>query len=671
MSYTKSLSQLSSQDVFTAWGKWASLGEMIQSWIPVPWGFVVLSTTFDYFIEKTWLDVQIQGILDGVNHKTISSVEEASENIHSLIMSFPMPEEIEREIYISYDVEKLEYVAVRSSATAEDGAEHAWAGQLDSYLNTTREDLIQKVRKCWASLFTTRAIFYRFEKDLHNDHISVAVVVQKMVQSEMSGIAFSVHPVTQDRNQMIIEAWYGLGEAIVSGSITPDSYVVRKDNNEIDITVNYQQKALYRAEAWGNKWVQLNDKGKDQILMKEQIQELAKIILIIENHYGFPCDIEWAYEDRVFYIVQSRPITTLGEKVEKKIELGKAKPTEYKFFYESQWYTLLLEDLIFDAYIQRPTKVIALGNHVRKYVPAATIENLYATWLLHTKEIIEQKVITIKHYISKIKQYDIQDENNIVHILNDFKQILSLYSYFDTAYTEGIYKNNPSDERAVLIDASKNVLRDNFDYLFFREDGILYAILNLLEKKWISFQDSTYYKYDEIIELVNNNIQVSKEEIEKRKTAYIYDRDEYGKIIFISWEEVVEENTEFLKWFEIDKAQQKIKWTVAHKNQSIITWKVCTIHRDYSNLKKLYQDMEAMQHGDILVTTITDPEFMPAIKKAWAIITDIWWLLSHSAISAREFDVSCIVGTEIATQVLKDGDLIEVDADNGVVRILS
>lgn len=316
MQFTHSLSQLDHNDVMLAWWKGASLGEMLHAGIPVPWGFVVLSTTFDYFIQKTWLTVQIDTILAHVDHKTISSVESASERIQALILEFPMPEEIEQEIYESYVAENLERVAVRSSATAEDGAEHARAGQLDSYLNTKKSDLIEKIRHCRASLFTPRAIFYRFEKELHKDHISVAVVVQKMVQSEISGIAFSVHPVTEDRNQMIIEAWFGLGEAIVSWSVTPDSYVVRKDNNHIDITVNHQQKALYKASWWWNEWVQLWDKWNNQILTKEQILELSKIILRIENHYGFPCDIERAYEWWAFYIVQSRPITTLGSKIE-------------------------------------------------------------------------------------------------------------------------------------------------------------------------------------------------------------------------------------------------------------------------------------------------------------------------------------------------------------------
>jgi pyruvate,water dikinase len=132
-----------------------------------------------------------------------------------------------------------------------------------------------------------------------------------MINSEVSGIAFSVHPVTQDRNQIIIEAGFGLGEAIVSGQITPDSYVVDKqDWHIIELSVNEQKKALYRKEGGGNEWKDLGEKGKQQVLNEKEITELAKLIAKIEKHYGFPVDVEWAKEDK-FYIVQSRPITTL------------------------------------------------------------------------------------------------------------------------------------------------------------------------------------------------------------------------------------------------------------------------------------------------------------------------------------------------------------------------
>jgi pyruvate,water dikinase len=242
--FTKTFSSLGKTDAEIAGGKGASLGEMLNAGIPVPDGFVVLSTTFDAFLKEADLIQEVEAILHTVDHKTISSVESASEKIQQLIKHADMPEDIKAEVESQFSSLNSEFVAVRSSATAEDGADHAWAGQLESYLNTTQDTLLEKVQYCWASLFTPRAIFYRFEKGLDATKISVAVVVQKMVNSEKSGIAFSVHPVTEDRNQIIIEAGFGLGEAIVSGSVTPDSYVISKQPREIiDINISNQTRA--------------------------------------------------------------------------------------------------------------------------------------------------------------------------------------------------------------------------------------------------------------------------------------------------------------------------------------------------------------------------------------------------------------------------------------------
>lgn len=294
---------LSSKDVGIAGGKGASLGEMTQVSIPVPPGFVVLSNTFDEFIKEADLVQEIDAVIDQVNHKDINSVEVASEKIQALIKNADMSDRIAKEIKEKFKDLNTEFVAIRSSATAEDGADNAWAGQLDSFLNTKEENLLEKVQYCWASLFTPRAIFYRFEKGLHTTKISVAVVVQRMVNSEVSGIAFSVHPVTEDRNQMIIEAGFGLGEAIVSGSITPDSYVIEKEPRRIiDINVSSQIKALYRVETGGNEWIDIPEpKASSQVLSEAQILEFADLIIKIENHYGFPCDIEWAFEKGKFF----------------------------------------------------------------------------------------------------------------------------------------------------------------------------------------------------------------------------------------------------------------------------------------------------------------------------------------------------------------------------------
>lgn len=302
------------KDTGVAGGKGASLGEMTQAGIPVPPGFVVLTKAFEFYIEETNIDVEIDAALDKVNHNEMQTIETASEIIYSLIERTPIPDSISHGVLESFHELRAMYVAVRSSATAEDGSAAAWAGQLESFLNTTEEILLQNVKRCWASLFSPRAIFYRIEKNMRAEKVSVAVVVQKMVESEIAGIAFSVHPITQDKNQILIEAGYGLGEAVVSGQVTPDSFVLDKRNMKLlDKTINRQERKMVRLETGGNEWQNVaEDKQKTQKMSDEQVIEFAKIILKIENHYKFPCDIEWAMEDSKFFVVQSRPITTLG-----------------------------------------------------------------------------------------------------------------------------------------------------------------------------------------------------------------------------------------------------------------------------------------------------------------------------------------------------------------------
>lgn len=311
--FIKTFKEISKDDVGEAGGKGASLGEMTGAGIAVPPGFVVVSEAFEEFLKETDLNVELDAILDNVNHGVVHEVDDAAEKIKALIMGKEMPSRIADEVLASFKTLGAKYVAVRSSATSEDSKDAAWAGQLDTFLNTTEDVLIENVKKCWASLFTPRAIFYRFEKGLHAEHISVAVVVQKMVESEVSGIVFSVHPVTQDRDQLIIEAGFGLGEAIVSGSITPDSYVVEKSTwGILDKNITRQERGMYRAKGGSCEWRDLpKEKGEKATLSDEEVLELSKMVVDIEKHYGFSVDVEWAREGGKFYITQSRPITTL------------------------------------------------------------------------------------------------------------------------------------------------------------------------------------------------------------------------------------------------------------------------------------------------------------------------------------------------------------------------
>lgn len=308
----KNFKQLSKSDVNVAGGKGASLGEMTQAGIPVPPGFVILAPAFDRFLAETDLTQEVEAQLDKVNYEDVSSVDRASRVIHELILAAKFPEDLEKEIMSEFKELGAEFVAVRSSATAEDSSAASWAGELESYLNTTETTLFENVKKCWASLFTPRAIVYRNEKGMRQTHVSVAVVVQKMVQSEVAGICFTVHPVTRDTNQMIIEACWGLGEYIVGGIVTPDSYVIdKRDGAFIDVNIAEQDIMLVRGENGNDKVDVPAGKKEQQKINGAQISNLAEICANIEKHYGFPCDIEWGMEKGAFYIVQSRPITTL------------------------------------------------------------------------------------------------------------------------------------------------------------------------------------------------------------------------------------------------------------------------------------------------------------------------------------------------------------------------
>lgn len=312
LKFIKTFKQISKNDVDIAGGKGASLGEMTQAKIVVPQGFVILASAFDQFLKETDLNVEIEAILNKVKQEDINSVDLASNKIRDLILDVEFPKDIAKEALKEFLKLKSKFVAVRSSATAEDSLVASWAGELESYLNTTEKILLENVKKCWSSLFTPRAIFYRFEKKLDKVNVSVAVVVQKMIQSEVSGICFTVHPITKNYSQMIIEAGYGLGEAIVGGKITPDSYVINKKQNLIlDKNISEQTMMIVKNNKGIKEVSVLKSKQEKQKLTDAQILKLAIVCDSIEKHYKKPQDIEWAFEKGKFYIVQSRPITTL------------------------------------------------------------------------------------------------------------------------------------------------------------------------------------------------------------------------------------------------------------------------------------------------------------------------------------------------------------------------
>ncbi len=315
-------SEVGREDLNLVGGKGANLGELTRAGIPVPPGFVVTADTYFHFIRQSGLEATINNELRGLDVHDSKMLSECAARIRQHIVDAPMPAHVAAEIREAYATLGEGAVAVRSSATAEDLPEASFAGQQSTFLNVVGPDnVVRAVQACWASLFEGRAIFYREEGGYEHTKVGLAVPVQRMVQSEKSGVMFTVEPVTSDASKITIEAIYGLGEGIVSGELSPDLYIVDKASLDV-ISVNsvQQDRMMTRAEGsngsyeGANAWVPVPPNlANQQKLTEADIHELALIGRSVEEHYGHYQDIEWAYEGGKFFLTQARPVTTMRE----------------------------------------------------------------------------------------------------------------------------------------------------------------------------------------------------------------------------------------------------------------------------------------------------------------------------------------------------------------------
>ncbi|MDD1773681.1 MAG: phosphoenolpyruvate synthase [Methanomassiliicoccales archaeon] len=314
-----SIAELGVDDIPIAGGKAANLGELTAAGFNVPPGFVLTTAAYDYFMEQNGLMKKVEKALKKIVVSDDRSLQDASAKIRSAFEEVQMPGDLKDEILKAYkglfkNRQDSRLVAVRSSATAEDLPTASFAGQQDTFLNVSNpEDLLDKVRKCWSSLFTPRAIAYRSSKGFDQKKIKLAVVVQRMVSSKVSGIMFTVDP-NSELPHIIIEAGYGLGEAMVGGKVTPDTYVVDKFHRKIiNKRIARQTWKLVRGKG-GDSVREEVDAGlaNKQKMKDEEILALADIGNQIELHYDKPMDIEWCIEDGETFVVQARPVTTLS-----------------------------------------------------------------------------------------------------------------------------------------------------------------------------------------------------------------------------------------------------------------------------------------------------------------------------------------------------------------------
>lgn len=323
MGYVKKIADLNAHEAAITGGKAANLGELTQNGFRVPPGFCVIGPALDYVIEKNNLMPKINDCISTMNFEKYQDIEEKSQTIRDMITNASIPEDLEQEIKTHIALLREEnggedpFVAVRSSVSVKNSDITSFPGMMDTYhFIKGQEEIISYIRQCWASLYTARAIYRRHQQNIGQDKGVIAPIVQRMVNSDVAGVLFTANPITSNRNEIVIESNWGLGESLVSGAAVVDYFVISKTQPMRIITKKVMKKNIMvtidREKGIGRKQYELTgNMVTDCTLTDEQLFELADIGLKIEKVFGVPQDVEWAYEKGVLYILQARKVKSL------------------------------------------------------------------------------------------------------------------------------------------------------------------------------------------------------------------------------------------------------------------------------------------------------------------------------------------------------------------------
>lgn len=310
--YVYNLKEVKKEDVLIAGGKASNLGEMIGSGLRVPEGFVVLTKGYNLFIKENGIDKEIENVVRGLVADDMEKLDKASETISKIIDKAPIPAKLIEEIGAHYSKLGGSFVAIRSSATAEDLPGMSFAGQYDTYLNIKGiDEVLLHVKKCWASLWNARALSYRIRYGVDAEELAHGVVVQRLVDGEVSGILFTANPVNGRRDQMLLNASWGLGEAVVGGEVTPDQWVTDTEGKIFEKNINKKEIMTVRIEGGTEEASVPSEKQEEPSLEDRQVRMIIEMGANAEKLFGSPQDIEWTIEGGKFYLLQARPITSL------------------------------------------------------------------------------------------------------------------------------------------------------------------------------------------------------------------------------------------------------------------------------------------------------------------------------------------------------------------------
>ena len=411
--------QIHKDDILRAGGKGANLGEMTAAGINVPKGFVITAEAYREFLKENKIDEFISRALAEAQADEQALLSAAGE-FRKRIIAGHFPARLEKEIRKKYaELGESARVAVRSSATAEDLPDASFAGQQETYLNVQDiEDVLIYICHCYASLWGDRAVSYRFNQGYNQSFVAIAVVIQEMVESEKAGVLFTLNPVTQNKDEMQINASYGLGESVVSGRVTADNYIVNKSGDIIEINIGSKETQIVYGDKNTKEESVSEAKRTARALNDTEIAGLVKAGLKIEKHYGMPMDIEWAIQKNEIYILQARAITTLKNNDDKKLiqkyiqskPLTKSTKENMTFLLEKMPFAYRVLDFDYMMAINdQKARIFAEGGLVFNSNPAIDDDGIQT--IFNVKKRLTLNIVHIFKIIRMLKNFDYCSEN--------------------------------------------------------------------------------------------------------------------------------------------------------------------------------------------------------------------------------------------------------------------
>ena len=671
------LSEINATHVAEAGGKGASLGELIQAKAPVPPGFVVSSCAFrEYFFQGE----PKRAVVDVIQRLIANqlSLAQARAEIQSCLEEVCFPEPLEVAVRQATDEMQLKRVSVRSSATCEDSATSAWADQLETWLDVSPDEITKRIRDCWLSLFSESALAYGATHGYASGEIAVAVVIQQMVASEISGIGFSVHPVTQEPDIQLIEACLGLGEAIVSGRIVPDQFIVERDSFQIlESVIGEQKEALWLGD--GNTkpvWQELDGRGSQPKISTSQVREYAGILARLHNHYGHPIDTEWAIENGNFQILQARPITTLAAEYDQSLF---DQSLEWHFCVRRPFF--LLAASILPYWMDARHADHTLGTHLNE---ALLIQDETGMMNLFSS----QK--SADEFLDRIGYLFQNDREEIIRIL---RYGLGIYAQGSAVIEQGV---SGFADLAELEDFFADVAQhttvfpawlltyielhqiDDPEVRSLAEQIRSHSLYPVIERKLLqplakqTAERLGFSQPDRACDLVLwselKQGLVTRELLETRLQSV----DSGERYIF----QLLDGQESFhlvsqTGYLLTRLAKQRQSLPVGDSNELTGQAAWPGIFRGRARVVlSLDSQGFSVQADEVLVSIQSNPALLPLMKTCGAIVTDDGGIACHAAILARELKKPTLIGTGRATKMIQDGDLIEVDTYAQVVRIL-